>query len=227
MKTIKLKDKVLTDKKLVKETEALTGEIIEADEYVSPSQTNLPEIARGLDLPSQVKGPWSHSDKQRWLSATEQLLTRGVKSGRELGRITGLNAMASSKFIKDIKESWSQNLTVSRVNIEREKLYSENERIADFAWNLIGIDPTDNKVPSPLKIIGETNTRRSRLVGAEQINLQVTANVEERHLTIEETQRTAAARLGVKIEALEDLGDSIADILIPYEFEKDDEESEQ
>ena len=74
------------------------------------------------------------------------------------------------------------------------------------------------------EIIGESNTRRSRLVGAEQINLQVTANVEERHQTIEETQRTAAARLGVKVEALEDLGDSIADILIPYDDTEEESE---
>ncbi len=224
MKPIKLKNKIKTDKKLVKETEAITGEVISQDDYVSAPQTNLPAIANGLDLPSEIRGPWSHTDKQRWIAATEQLLTRGVKSGRELGRITGLNAVAANNFIKEIKESWSQNLTVSRVNVERERLYAENERIAEFAWNLIGVDPTDNKVPSLLKIIGESNTRRSRLVGAEQINLQVTANVEERHQTIEETQRTAAARLGVKVEALEDLGDSIADILIPYDDTEEESE---
>jgi len=223
MKQIKLKDKIKTDKKLVKEAETLTGELIDQNDYVSAPQTNLPAICNGLDLPSEVRGPWSHTDKQRWIVATENLLTRGVKSGRELSRLTGLNAVAANNFIKEVKEGWSQNLTVSRVNVERERLYAENERIAEFAWNLISVDPTDNKVPSLLKIIGESNTRRSRLVGAEQINLQVTANVDDRHQTIEETQRTAAARLGVKVEALEDLGDSIADILLPYEFEDEDE----
>jgi len=218
MKQIKLKDKIKTDKKLVKEAETLTGELIDQNDYVSAPQTNLPAICNGLDLPSEVRGPWSHTDKQRWIVATENLLTRGVKSGRELSRLTGLNAVAANNFIKEVKEGWSQNLTVSR-----ERLYAENERIAEFAWNLISVDPTDNKVPSLLKIIGESNTRRSRLVGAEQINLQVTANVDDRHQTIEETQRTAAARLGVKVEALEDLGDSIADILLPYEFEDEDE----
>jgi DNA-binding protein len=189
-------------------------EILSKDEdtYASPSQgyyNKAFDLTYGLDLPSQVKGPWSPIDHERWVVAVENLLARGAQSGQHICRLTGLNIHAAVNFIKEIKERWATNLTIPEVNIRREKLYNENERISDFCWNKINEDPDGKNTISFLKIIGESNTRKARLIGAEIVSLNVEQARIER-LTQEEIQQQASKQLGVDVQSLKQLGDLLA-----------------
>jgi hypothetical protein len=230
---VKVKDTINTDKKTIEESAKLSGkseqEIIKGEDYVSPLQhpDKLNALIRDLEVPSQVRGHLSRGDKERWKSVVEQLLVRGIKSSRKIAAITGLTHVAANNYIKEIKDEWQSDLTPGKVNVRREQLYGENERIADFCWSMIQIDPLAREVPSYLKIIGETNTRRSRLVGAEQITLAV-GQIETNHIDTNIIQTQAAAKLGVPVFALKELGETIAaKMILPLDEEssKDDDET--
>lgn len=169
----------------------------------------LPAILNDLDVPKQNQGPFDHVTKERWLIVIEHLLLRGVKSGREISRMTGLSAPTACKFMDEVKQDLSKDLTVSKINTTREILYAENEVIADFCWNLIKADPTDNKVPSLLKIIGDTNTRRSRLYGLENIQLNV-SKTETTTYDAQTQQKLIADRLGVSQQAMSEMAKILA-----------------
>lgn len=205
----------------------INGKKQNADTYCSPLQNNsmLPPIFSGLEVPSQTKGPFSHIDRERWMIVIESLLSRNVKSGRAISKLTGLSVNTSCDWVNSIKEMWQNDLTSAKVNVRREKLYSENERIADFCWNLIQLDPLEKSVPSLLKIIGDTNQRRSRLVGAEQITLNVGQTIEQ-DIDTEYIQTQAAAKLGISVGALKSLGDTLALEMIPNTNEEITEEDE-
>ncbi len=189
-------------------------EILDAvdDTYMSTPQgyyNKAFDLTYGLDLPSQVKGPWSPIDEERWIVAIENLLSRGAKSGQHIAKLTGLSGHAAVNFIKQIKERWSSNLTIPEVNVRREKLYNENERISDFCWNKINEDPDGKNTISYLKLIGESNTRKARLIGAEIVSLNVEQARIER-MTQEEIQIQASKQLGVDVSSLKQLGDLLA-----------------
>lgn len=194
----------------------INGKKYNADSYASPLQNNsvLPPIFSGLEVPTQTKGPFSHIDRERWMIVIEALLSRNVKSGRAISKLTGLSVNTSCDWVNSIKEMWSNDLTPQKVNVRRETLYAENERIATFCWNLIQIDPLEKSVPSLLKIIGDTNQRRSRLVGAEQITLNVGQTIEQ-DIDTEYIQTQAAAKLGISIGSLKNIGDTLAIEMIP------------
>lgn len=189
-------------------------EIITKDEdtYMSHPQgyyNKAFDLSYGLDLPSQVKGPWSPIDEERWIVAIENLLARGAKSGQHVAKLTGLSVHAACNFIKDIKERWTSNLTIPEVNVRREKLYNENERVSDFCWSKINEDPDGKNTISYLKLIGESNTRKARLIGAEIVSLNVEQARIER-MTQEEIQQQASKQLGVDVHSLKQLGDLLA-----------------
>jgi hypothetical protein len=233
---IKLNQKLKTDDELIKKASEKSGvevEVIQGEDLDKASPLmhpdKLPAIMRDLEVPSKNKGPFSPIDKERWQNVIEALVGRGVKSSRQAANITGLSHTTCNDFINKVKESWTSDLTPQRVNLRREVLYAENERIADFCWALIQGDPGGMHVPQYLKIIGDTNTRRSRLVGAEQITLAV-GKIESRDIDTNMIQTQAAAKLGVSVNALKDLGDVLATKMIPHlddEEEEEDKENEQ
>ena len=189
-------------------------ELISKDEdtYMSQSQgyyNKAFDLTYGLDLPSQIKGPFSPIDNERWIIAIENILARGAKSAQHVSKLTGLTINAAVNFIKDIKERWSSNLTIPEVNIRREKLYNENERVSEFCWNKINEDPDGKNTISYLKLIGESNTRKARLIGAEIVSLNVEQARIER-MTQEEIQIQASKQLGVDVQSLKQLGDLLA-----------------
>lgn len=216
VKKIKVQESIKTDKKLFnaaqKHTDENLMEIVDEETFESTPQSNmdLPLIMQGLDVPSQTKGPFSKVDRQRWQLVVENMLVKGIKSGREISRLTGLSAMTANTLVKEVKEAMSSDVTPTRINQTRELLYTENETISQFCWQLVNADPTANNVPQLLKIIGDTNTRRSRLMGVENINLNVGDNTRLNHFDIDNAQRQAAAKLNVSVDALKELGDAIA-----------------
>lgn len=216
IKKIKVQESIKTDKKLFNAAQKYTDEslmeIVDEETFESTPQSNmdLPLIMQGLDVPSQTKGPFSKIDRQRWQLVVENMLVKGIKSGREISRLTGLSAMTANTLVKEVKEAISSDVTPTRINQTRELLYAENETISQFCWQLVNADPTANNVPQLLKIIGDTNTRRSRLMGVENINLNVGDNTRLNHFDIDNAQRQAAAKLNVSVDALKELGDAIA-----------------
>lgn len=221
-----MEEKIKTDKKLLKAAQAIAKdrgeeetlvELIDEESYESPALTSiqLPVIMQGLDVPSQSKGPFSAIDKTRWLIVIENLLVKGVKSAREVSRLTGLSNVTANNFVKEVKESLSNDLTPARINQTRELLYTENETIATFCWKIINSDPTANNVPQLLKIIGDTNSRRSRLMGVENINVNVGDNTKATHYDVENAKRAAAAKLNINLEDLKTLGDALATKMLP------------
>ena len=247
MKVVKLNEDVKTDDKPISDVKALAnkarkedtkspgydryitinGKKYNKDEYASPLQNNtmLPPIMSGLEVPTQTKGPFSHIDRERWYAVVEGLLSRNVKSARQIAKTTGLSLSTAAELVKDIKAMWQSDLTPQKVNVRREKLYAENERIADFCWQLVQLDPLAKEVPQYLKIIGDTNTRRSRLVGAEQITLAVGQKIDA-SIDTDVIQTQAAAKLGVSVSSLKNLGDSLAVAMLPNYSESDSESEE-
>lgn len=220
---IKLSNDFETDKSLIdaaqkikdknfKSVEENLPEIIDEATFESPAEhpMNLPAIMVDLDVPTHNRGPFSDIDKQRWMLVVEQLLVRGAKSGREISRLTGLTAPTACNFVKDVKDNLANDITPVRINQTRELLYSENENIASFCWNLIRTDPTDNRVPQLLKIIGDTNQRRSRLMGLENVQISISKNEGRGIYDVDAAQRATAAKLGVNIGALKEMGDLLA-----------------
>jgi hypothetical protein len=213
-----MSDEIKTDKSLIAKVEKLSGdnnslaEIIDEKSYESPAvpYQNLPAIMADLDVPSHNKGPFSDIDKQRWLVVVENLLVRGVKSGREVSRLTGLSAPTACGFVNNVKEALSKDITIGRINTTRELLYSENETIADFCWNIIRTDPLDNKVPQLLKIIGDTNSRRARLMGLESVGLNVSKVDESQTYDPEKSQKLIAEKLGINALDLKNIADGLA-----------------
>lgn len=216
---------IKTDKKLLKaaqkiadkqEEDMVLAEVIDKETFESPAkpQALLPLILQGCDVPTINKGPFSKIDRQRWLLVIENLLVKGVKSGREISRLTGLSAMTANTFVKEVKDAMTSDITPTRINQTRELLYAENETISNFCWNLINSDPTANQVPQLLKIIGDTNTRRSRLMGVENINLNVGENKTLVHFDVEMAQFEAAKKLNVSVDALKQMGDNLAKFML-------------
>lgn len=189
--------------------EELADEIDDLHQIEKVDKQNLYAILNDLDVPKQTQGPFDHVTKERWLLVVEHLLLRGVKSGREISRLTNLSVPTACKFMDDVKNSLSKDLTVSKINTTREILFAENEVIADFCWDLIKQDPTDNKVPSLLKIIGDTNTRRSRLYGLENIQLNV-SKTETTTYDAQTQQKLIADRLGVSPQAMTEMAKILA-----------------
>jgi len=228
---IKINETLETDKKLIEQVSKVAKvdktEIIRPEDYVSPLQhpDKVHNFIRDCEVPSQTKGPFSKGDKERWKNVVETLLVRGVKSSRKIGDICGLTHVTANKFINEIREEWQTDLTPGKVNVRREQLYGENERIADFCWQLIQMDPLAKEVPQYLKIIGDTNQRRSRLVGAEQITLAV-GQIETQNIDTKQIQVQAAAKLGVSVNALKELGDTLATKMLPS-LESVEEENEE
>jgi len=81
-------------------------------------------------------------------------------------------------------------------------------------------------VPSLLKIIGDTNQRRSRLVGAEQITLNVGQTIEQ-DIDTDYIQTQAAAKLGISISSLKNIGDTLALEMIPSTNDEKEENKDE
>ena len=88
------------------------------------------------------------------------------------------------------------------------------------------MDPLAKETPQFLKIIGDTNTRRSRLVGAEQITLAVGQKIDA-SIDTDVIQTQAAAKLGVSVSSLKNLGDNLATAMLPNYSESEDNEEKK
>lgn len=174
--------------------------------YMSPKQVRHEPILSGLDVPSQTVGPFSPLDRERWKTVISNLIVRGIGSGRKIAALLNLSIPTAAQFVKEVKESWQNDLTPTRINETREILLIENEKISEYCWTMIESDPDDKKSNQGfLKIIGEANNRRAKLIGVDNININV--NSEIKHIDDPNIiQVEVANKLGIQPSDLKDLG---------------------
>lgn len=220
----------LTTTKIKKQLAKLNdeAELIDADAdlYASPQQQSTHNLTWNLDLPSQTSGKISPIDEQRWIVAIENLLARGVNTHQQISKLTGLNSDLSKKYLIKIKENWSKNLTQGTVNLRRESLYLEHERIKKFAWSQIDIsDPSENRsMLGYISAIQKSLTAQASLIGANIVSIDVQNN-NVRAMSQIELQQSAAKMLDLDENNLKMLGDMLATaITTPTEYDDEVEE---
>lgn len=207
------------------------AELINTDDdlYTSPQQQSTHNLTWNLDLPSQTSGKISPIDEQRWIIVIENLLSRGVNSHQQISKLTGLNPDLSKKYLIKIKENWSKNLTQGTVNVRRESLYLEHNKIKDFCWQQIDIaDPSESKnMISYIKAIQTSLSAQAKLSGLDIISIDVSNN-NIRALTQQELQQSAAKMLDLDENNLKQLGDLLAtQITTPTEYDEVEEDDSQ
>lgn len=201
----------------------------DADLYSSPAQQSFHDLTWNLDLPSQTSGKISPIDEQRWIVAIENLLSRGVNSHQQISKLTGLTPDLSKKYLIKIKENWSKNLSQGTVNLRRESLYLDHERIKKFAWSQIDIaDPSESKnMLGFIGVIQKSLSSQAKLIGAEVISIDVQNN-NIRAMSQLELQQSAAKMLDIDENNLKMLGDLLATtITTPTEDDEVEEDDSQ
>ena len=212
--------------KLTDDVEIISSDV---DLYSSPTQQSFHDLTWNLDLPSQTSGKISPIDEQRWIVVIENLLSRGVNSHQQISKLTGLTPDLSKKYLIKIKENWSKNLSQGTVNLRRESLYLEHNKIKDFCWQQINIaDPSESK--NMLGFIGaiqKSLSAQAKLSGLDIISIDVQNN-NVRAMSQLELQQSAAKMLDIDPTSLKQLGDLLATtITTPDEDEENDEDDSQ
>ena len=248
MKTGNKRDiKVLSSQNVHNENEAIQGRVLdpllELDEVdieyalenpkdfeASPPDTqrqNRFPILRGLDVPSMSKGKLSKIDRERWVVVVERLMGRGMISIKDISEVTGLHNRAVYVICENVKAAWAKTLTTGQVNIRREKLYHEADRVSEEAWAMYN-DPEASLSTKAvaMKLLLDANKRKGALIGAERIEVQVDTNTEENNQVPAEIERDLEKRMGLSSGFLNALGKQISQN-ITQEKQKEDEEEDQ
>ncbi len=193
------------------------------DLYASSPQNNFHALLFGLDVPSCTSGKISPIDEQRWIVVIENLLSRGLNTHQQISKLTGLNVDLSKKYLIKIKENWAKNLSQGTVNLRREALYMEHDRIKQYCWNQIDLaDPSETKNQLGfIKAIQTSLSSQAKLVGAEIVSIDVSNN-NIRAMNQHELQQAAAKVLDIDENNLKMLADLLAENIV--EPKEDDEE---
>ena len=209
--------------KLNDEAELITTP--DGDLYSSPSQINMHSMLFGLDVPTCVSGKMSPIDEQRWIVVIESLLARGLNTHQQIAKLTGLSTDLSKKYLIQIKENWSKNLSQGTVNVRRESLYLEHDRIKNFCWSQIDLaDPDENRnMLGYIKAIQSSLSSQAKLVGAEIVNIDISNN-NIRAMSQQELQMAASKVLDIDETNLKQLADLLASNIVEPKEEDDDEE---
>ena len=196
----------------------------------SPPDTqrqNTYPVLRGLDVPSVSKGRMSKIDRERWVVVVERLMGRGMISIKEISQVTGLHARAVYVITENIKAAWAKTLTTGQVNVRREKLYYEADRVSEEAWNMYNDpDASLSTKAVAMKLLLDANKRKGALIGAERIEVQVDTNTEENNRVPAEIERDLEKRMGVSEGFLAAIGKQISQNMTS-EKNKEEEEEDQ
>lgn len=192
-------------------------EITEEDLEVSPSR-NLANICpelQGVDVPTNIHQPFSPMDRMRWLNVVETLMGRGIEHSGRIAGITGLTPMQVAYFKKEILASWQKTTAPSTVNLRREKLYLEAERIKEACWkafqrNEENIQGDYKEQTLYLKMILEAGSRQAQLCGLNRVdaiehNANITVKKDEKTM-IEEAEN----KLSLPVGSLDLIGKALA-----------------
>ena len=183
-------------------------------------------ILNGIDLPSNKVKP-SRIDKERWVIAIERLMSRGILSVAQLAQVTGLSAKQTATIVESVKSSWSKTLTTGQVNVRREKLYYEADRVTQEAWNMYN-DPEASLSSKAvaMKLILDANKRKAALIGAERIEIQVDSNTEQDNRVPAEIERDLEKRMGLTEGFLQTLGKAVSQKMIEEKNKEEEEEDD-
>lgn len=192
-------------------------EVTEQDLEASPSR-NLsavcPEL-QGVDVPSNTQKPFSPIDRQRWLNCIETLMGRGIEHSGRISGITGLTPNQVSYFKKEIVSVWQRTTAPSTVNLRREKLFLEAERIKEACWRAFNRNEAmmegDYKEQTLyLKMILDAGARQAQLCGLNRVDaIEHNANI-----TVKKDEKTmiqeAENKLSLPVGSLDLIGKALA-----------------
>lgn len=188
---------------------------------------NTYPVLRGLDVPSVSKGRMSKIDRERWVVVVERLMGRGMISIKEISQVTGLHARAVYVITENIKAAWAKTLTTGQVNVRREKLYYEADRVSEEAWNMYNDpDASLSTKAVAMKLLLDANKRKGALIGAERIEVQVDTNTEENNRVPAEIERDLEKRMGVSEGFLAAIGKQISQNITNEKKKEEEEEDE-
>lgn len=152
--------------------------------------------------------------KNAWFEAIQMIMSKGVYDATEISSATGLRPSAVKELQERVYEDWGKSMTPELVNIRREKLFSEIERIKSSAWDYYtegkqnGADVREQG--ALLKLILESTSHQAKMCGVSNLNLNLTHQVETKFKTNEDFEREASDLLRVDSSVLKSLGSALA-----------------
>jgi len=167
----------------------------------------------GLYIPRDTQMTKS-INKTAWFEAIQMIMSKGVYDPAEISAATGLKPSAVKELQERVYEDWGKTLTPDVVNVRREKLYTEIERIKTSAWDYYtegkrnGADVREQG--ALLKLILESTSHQAKMCGVSNLNLNLTHQVETKFKTNEDFEREASDLLRVDSSVLKSLGSALA-----------------
>lgn len=172
-------------------------------------------LLQGLDVPTKKRGKMTALDEERWLVVVETLMQRGVKSVRDASRLTGLTESYTTRLVKDVKERWSKSLTTGQVNVRREAIYLEAERVKEACWEQLKFCTNDGMRLSLFKLILEAGQRQASLIGANKLAVSIETDAEAMHKSAAQMEAEVIDELGLSPEEIKNLGTLISQRMLP------------
>tara|TARA_E500000305_G_C4016707_1_gene236099 strand:- start:71 stop:772 length:702 start_codon:yes stop_codon:yes gene_type:complete len=217
------------DKKKPKKGEVLRlseEELLDLDtDLDTDPRLMLNPLTRNLDIPLNKRPPYSYTDKQRLWVAVETMLQRGANTTTQIAKGLGIPRAQAKIFIEEVKDAWSRSLTEGQVNVRREAIYLEAERVKERCWTMLEEAVTDSFRIAYLRMILEAGARQSKLIGAEKINVAVESK-EVSHKSEDAIAEEAASKLQIPIETLTSIGEMLSREITARRLTKEGEDNE-
>lgn len=167
-------------------------------------------VSKGLDIPREKQQSMlTPMDALRYAECAEVLMGRGVLMVGEMARILGINNRFARDLIAQVKERWAASATPGLVNIRREQLYLEADRVKEHCWAAIQNTTNANMQLRFMQLILAAGQRQSHLMGAEKMHVAVESTVAE-HKKAEDFERDFTAAPDMAPADVAALGDIIA-----------------
>ena len=169
-------------------------------------------VLQGLTIPDPLPpGRPSKAAVGAWLDVVEVLIGRGVTRPGELGKLLGVKHSTASRWLDVVRKRWAAGLSAERLNWRRERLYTEAEEVARYAWQQAIDEPRTASKAQLLRIVIEANKRKAALCGLDSQVVDIKTTIEA-HTTIDVVARVEAD-LDLAPGALEAIGRQAALLL--------------
>jgi len=167
-------------------------------------------LMQGVTVPERLGPRNMHAAaKAQWADVVEVLMSRGVRSPAQLGKLLGIGATAAKGHMARVADRWQAGLDQERLNWRRESLYGEADAVAMVAFGEALDQTLDPKARATfLRVVIEANRRKAALCGLDSKTLTITATSQVDHninivAKVEE-------EMGIPSGALADIGRSAA-----------------
>lgn len=141
-------------------------------------------------------------------------MARGIMEHADLGRLFSLSKQAVIFIRKQVLNSWTSGLTPETINLRREQLYREVDRVKHNAWAYFeagkqnGADVKEQG--ALLKLVLDASSAQVKMCGLNSVNVQLEHTVAAKFKTSSDFEQEAAKLLGVDVTTLASLGNLIA-----------------